>query len=259
MGLARSPRRALLVATTAFAVLLPAPSFAARTGSRDDFTVATSDLLGARSEKVRTQAALVLGRRHEARAVPFLLRALADLSPVVRAMAAQALGELGDETARPGLEVAANDKSPFVRRRAAAALAALSANEAEAIVTVKSMGDRTNRASPELRQHMRQAVAHELTGFKRHAPGGLAVDGAIKVLGVSMRADVVEVKCAVELILSTGRGNAIVMMTTGEAIVQRQRRHFRPAIQSAMEQEALEQAVHGASSELRDHFAAQGL
>lgn len=258
MGLASSPRCALLVATAAF-VLLPAVSWATRAGSRDDFSVATSDLLGARSEKVRTQAALVLGRRHEARAVPFLLRALADLSPVVRAMAAQALGELGDETARPGLEVAANDKSPFVRRRATAALAALSANQAEAVVTVKSMGDRTNHASPELRQHMRQVVSRELSGFKRHAPGGLAVDGAIKVLGVSTRADMVEVKCGVELILSTGRGNAIVMMTTGEAIVQRQKRHFRPATQSAMEQEALEQAVHGASSELRDHFTAQGL
>ena len=239
--------------------MLPALSWAARSGPRDDFAVATSDLLGARSEKIRTQAALVLGRRHEARAVPFLLRALADLSPVVRAMAAQALGELGDETARPGLEVAANDKSPFVRRHAAAALVALSANEAEAVVMVKSMGDRTNRASPELREHMRLVVSHELSGFKRHAPGGLAVDGAIKTLAVSTRGDVVEVKCAVELILSTGRGNAIVMMTTGEAIVQRQKRHFRQALQSAMEQEALEHAVHGASDELRGHFTAQGL
>ena len=257
--MATSSRRALLVATAAFGVMLPALSWAARSGPRDDFAVATSDLLGARSEKIRTQAALVLGRRHEARAVPFLLRALADLSPVVRAMAAQALGELGDETARPGLEVAANDKSPFVRRHAAAALVALSANEAEAVVMVKSMGDRTNRASPELREHMRLVVSHELSGFKRHAPGGLAVDGAIKTLAVSTRGDVVEVKCAVELILSTGRGNAIVMMTTGEAIVQRQKRHFRQALQSAMEQEALEHAVHGASDELRGHFTAQGL
>ena len=252
-----------MVAATTFVALTPVVASASRvdrsdTETLDAFTVATADLLSARSEKVRTQAALVLGKRHEARAVPFLLRALADLSPVVRAMAAAALGELGDETGRPGLEVAANDKSPLVRRHAVAALKALSHNDAETVIDVKAMGDRTNKASPQLRSRMRQAVSSELHGFKKHAPGGLAVDGAIKSLAVSIRADLVEVKCAVELILSTGRGNAIVMMTSAEATVQRQKRHFRPAMQAAMEQEALEQAVHGASDELRGHLAANG-
>jgi hypothetical protein len=256
--LAGHPRSALL-AIVAFAVLVPAFGWAGRTGVPSDFEIATSDLLGARSEKVRTEAALVLGRQHEARAVPFLIRALADVSPVVRAMAAQALGEIGDETARPGLEVASNDKNPFVRRHAAGALRALSANDAEAVITVKSMGDRTNKASPQLRNHMRQVVTSELAGIKKHAPGGLAVDGAIKVLGMSAHADMIEVKCAVELILSTGRGNAMVMMSTGEASVLRHKGQFRPAMQAAMEREALESAVHGASDELRDHFAAQGL
>ena len=255
--MSRCLRRAFLVVALAFVALAPVVGWAARTA--DDFRLATADLLGARSEKVRTQAALVLGRLREARAVPFLLRALADVSPVVRAMAAEALGEIADETARPGLEVAAKDRSPLVRRHAVTALRALAANDAEAVIAVKSMGDRTNKASPQLRSHMRQVVAGELRGIKRHAPGGLAVDGAIKVLGVSTRADMVEVKCAVELILSTGRGNAMVMMSTGEASVQRYKRQFRPAMQAAMEMEALEHAIHGASDELREHFAAQGL
>jgi hypothetical protein len=51
----------------------------------------------------------------------------------------------------------------------------------------------------------------------------------------------------------------MVMMSSGEASVQRSRRQFRPAMQAAMEREALEHAVHGASDELRGHFAAQGL
>lgn len=259
MGLARPLRRALLVVTAAFSLLAPTPGWASRAATSGDFDVATSDLLGAHSEKVRTQAALVLGRLHEARAVPFLLRALSDLSPVVRAMAAEALGEIADETARPGLEVATRDKSPFVRRHAFTALRALSANQAEAVIAVKSMGDRTNKASPQLRDHMRQVVARDLSGIKKHAPGGLAVDGAIRVLGVSTHADMIEVKCAVELILSTGRGNAMLMMSTGEASVQRYKRQFRPAMQAAMEKEALEHAIHGASDELREHFAAQGL
>jgi hypothetical protein len=249
----------LLATLAAFALLAPGPGWAGRTATRRDFDVATSDLTGARSEKVRTQAALVLGRLGDARAVPPLLRALSDKSAVVRAMAAEALGEIGDETARPGLEVATKDSNPFVRRRAVAALRALMANEAEGVISVKSMGDRTNKASAQLRDHMRQVVAYDLSKIKKHAPGGLAVDGAIKVLGVSTRADMIEVKCAVELILSTGRGNAMIMMSTGEASVQRYKRQFRPAMQAAMEKEALEHAVHGASDELREHFAAQGM
>jgi len=249
----------LLALLAAFALSVPAPGWAVHAGSGDEFDVATSDLLGARSEKVRTQAALVLGRVGQTRAVPFLLRALADRSPVVRAMAAESLGAIGDETARPGLEVAAKDVSPFVRRHAAAALRALLANQAEAVITVKSMGDRTSKASPQLRDHMRLVVTKELRGIKKHAPGGLAVDGAIKVLGLSSHADMIEVKCAVQLILSTGRGNAMIMMSTGEASVQRYKRQFRPAMQAAMEKEALEHAVHGASDELRAHFAAQGM
>ena len=256
-------RRALLAATAAFVVLAPPASGLESSGwaarRAEDFEGATADLLGAHSEKVRTQAALVLGRLHEVRAIPFLLRALSDISPIVRAMAAEALGQIGDEAARPGLEVAAKDKSPFVRRQATAALRAISANASQSAIAVKSMGDRTNKASPQLRSHMRQVVASELSGIKRRAPGGLAVDGAIKALGLSTHADMIEVKCAVELILSSGRGNAMIMMSTGEASVARYKRQFRPTMQAAMEQEALEHAVHGASDELREHFAAQGL
>jgi len=256
--LARYLRRALLATLAAFALMAPTLGWAGRGASGGEFDVATADLLGARSEKVRTQAALVLGRLGDSRAVPFLLRALSDKSPVVRAMAAESLGAIGDETARPGLEVAGKDGSPFVRRHAAAALRALMANQAEAVIAVKAMGDRTSRASPQLREHMRRVVAYDLSSIKKHAPGGLAVDGAIKVLATSTHADMIEVKCAVELILSTGRGNAMIMMSTGEASVQRYKRYFRPAMQAAMETEALEHAIHGASDELRAHFAAQG-
>lgn len=257
--MASSLRRALMAAAMAASALFPPVLATASEAGRDDVAIATADLLGSRSYKVRTEAALVLGRRREARAVPYLLRALADVNPVVRAMAAEALGEIGDETSRPGLEVAVSDRSPLVRRHAVAALKALSRNAAAAVIDVKAMGDRTNRASPQLREQMRRAVAAELRGFKRHAPGGLAVDGAIKALGMSTQGGMVEVRCAVQLILSTGHGNAMVMMTSGEATVQRWRGQFRPAMRAGMEREALEQAVHGAAEELRDHFAANGL
>jgi hypothetical protein len=60
-------------------------------------------------------------------------------------------------------------------------------------------------------------------------------------------------------VLSTW-GNAIIMMSTGEAIVQRPKRQVQGgrSAQAAMEIEALEHAVRGASEELRTHFAANG-
>lgn len=224
---------------------------------RDPFVVATTALTADRSEKVRVQAALVLGRAGESRGAPFLIRALADRSPTVRAMAAQSLGYVGDEQARPPLEVAARDPHPLVKRHAAAALRTLSDRLTPSPVAVKAMGDKTRKASGELRDRMRRFVTAELRGFGKGGAGaaGYTVDGAIKTLSMSGRSDMVEVKCSVELVLSTG-GRAIVMMSSGEAIVQRQRRQFRPVMRSSMELEALQHAVKGASDELRQHLAA---
>jgi hypothetical protein len=172
-------------------------------------------------------------------------------------MAAKALGHLGDDQARPALEVAARDPSSLVRRHAAAALAALVERQAAAPITVQAMGDKTHKASGELRERMRGFVTAELRGFGKRGFGGYTVDGAIRALSISGHSDLVEVKCAVELVLSSG-GNAIIMMTSGEAIVQRQRRQFRPVMQPMMELEALQHAVRGASDELRQHFATNG-
>lgn len=216
---------------------------------------ATTALASDRSEKVRVQAALVLGRAGDARAVPALQRALADPSPLVRAMAAKALGHLGGEESRPALEVAARDAHALVRRHATAALESLAERQVRAPVVVQPMGDRTLKASRELRERMRGFVADELRELGKMGGGGYTVDGAIKILSHSERSDMIEVKCGVELVLSRG-GKAIVMMSSGEAIVQRQRRQFQPGAQASMEVEALRHAVRGASAELRQHFAA---
>ena len=119
------------------------------------------------------------------------------------------------------------------------------------------MGDKTHRARGELRELMRGFVVDELRGFGKLGAGGYIVDGAIKVLSISSVTDPIEVKCGVELVLSTS-GRAIVMMSSGEAIVQRERRQFRSVMQGSMEIEALRHAVRGASEELRQHFAANG-
>ena len=83
----------------------------------DPFSEATAMLAEAQSYKVRAQAALVLGRRGEARATPYLIRALDDPSPPVRAVAARALGMIGDPSARKRLEVRHGSELPRGRRR----------------------------------------------------------------------------------------------------------------------------------------------
>ena len=241
----------------------------ARGSAADPFTEATATLAEAQSYKVRAQAALVLGRRGEARATPYLMRALDDPSAPVRAVAARALGMIGDPTARKRLEVATRDRDPFVRRSATAALTALSdrANGAAAVVAgppglgagtiqVKPMGDKTHKASVHLREHMRRSVAREVEGFRGRAAHNFAIDGAIRVLDLTTRGPLVSVTCGVELILSSGSSGAIIVMSTGEATVERRVATFRPGMQTDMEQEALAHAVRGATDELRQHLAA---
>jgi HEAT repeat protein len=223
---------------------------------RDDLSGARSALASSPSEKVRVQAALVLGRKRDARATSLLIRSLGDRSSAVRAMSAKALGAIGDPTARAPLESAKNDPDALVRRCVADALASLTAGNDDTTIQVKAMGDRTNKASLHLRAQMRQVVTSQVRGFGLHAPGGFTVDGAIKDFGTSTRADLIEVKVGVELILSTGHPRAVLLMATGEAAVQKPRQQFRPAMQAGMEQEALEHAVRGASEELRQHMAA---
>ena len=236
--------------------------------SGDPFTAATETLAEAQSYKVRAQAALVLGRLGEPRATPHLLRALDDPSPPVRAVAARALGMIGDQAARKRLEAATRDRDPFVRRAATAALGALAEQAAAAAgahaaphpgagtIQVKPMGDKTHRASVRLREEMRRFVASEVDDFRGRAAHGFAIDGAIRLLDLSTKGPLVSVTCGVELILSAGSGGAIIVMSTGEATVERRRTRFQAGMESDMEQEALAHAVRGAAEELRQHLAA---
>jgi len=126
----------------------------------------------------------------------------------------------------------------------------------EATVDVKAMGDRTHHAPAALRDEMRQAVSDEVQRVRPHGSGSFVLDGSIKTLTTSTHADLVEVTCEVELVLSTGHKNAIIMTSTAGASVQRARRQYRPAMQAALEREAMRHAVRGATDELRQHLAA---
>jgi hypothetical protein len=84
-------------------------------------------LTGDSSYKVRVQAALVLGKLGDRRAVPALIRALSDANETVRGVAAISLGKLGDASAQEALSSVSNsDRSDYVRQQARKALAMLS-------------------------------------------------------------------------------------------------------------------------------------
>jgi hypothetical protein len=77
------------------------------------------------SYKVRTQAALVLGKLGDARAVEPLIAALRDDNEAVRAAAAAALGQLGDGRGATALAGLRQDSSSLVRMSVEKALARL--------------------------------------------------------------------------------------------------------------------------------------
>jgi hypothetical protein len=108
------PIRALVVALL---LLAAAPA------SADKIDELTHALIQDPSYKVRVQAALVLGKLADRRAVPALMQALHDENETVRGVAATSLGRIGDKSASNALMVAStSDASEFVRSQAKKAL-----------------------------------------------------------------------------------------------------------------------------------------
>ena len=97
--------------------------FAAARASADRIDDLTRALMQDPSYKVRVQAALVLGKLNDKRAVPALIQALHDENETVRGVAATSLGRIGDKAAANALMVAStSDASEFVRSQAKRAL-----------------------------------------------------------------------------------------------------------------------------------------
>jgi hypothetical protein len=224
-------------------------------------------LLSDPSWRVRVQAAAVLGKLHDGRAVPALASALEDSNETVRGAVAQVLGDFGGPQATAALERARNDSSEFVRERAVAALAKqrmshASRPDSSALhVEVGGIGAKT-RVPPELTRRLREIIIRELS----RTPGltiegkpisGFLIDSSITQLGRQTNGPWVEVSCEVSLIVGRLPSKSMVMMTSGGATVQAPKLGFRPEKEQALQMDALEGAVHGAHENLITFLRAQ--
>jgi hypothetical protein len=84
--------------------------------------------------RMQVQAALILGKTGDARALTALSTGLKDNSVAVRAACAAALGTLGDPAALPALRRAKNDKSAAVKRRISSTISGLEKRARDQIV-----------------------------------------------------------------------------------------------------------------------------
>jgi len=113
----------VLAAGLATVLLFGSPTVAWAGSKVDDLSNA---LLNDPSFKVRTQAALLLGKLGEKAGVEPLIKSLVDENKTVRAMAAQSLGKLGGDAAQAALKTLMQRESDaFVRAQAEKALASI--------------------------------------------------------------------------------------------------------------------------------------
>jgi hypothetical protein len=123
----RTPRRLLPALAAGLALLALASSGPVLSaGKVDDLAGA---LLGDPSFKVRTQAALLLGKLGDKAGVGPLIKGLSDENKAVRGMAAQSLGKLGGDAGLAALRsLLQRESDAFVRGQIEKALAAIAAS-----------------------------------------------------------------------------------------------------------------------------------
>jgi hypothetical protein len=207
----------------------------------DDLTRA---LMQDPSYKVRVQAALVLGKLLDKRAVPALMQALKDENESVRGVAATSLGRIGDKGAANALLEATNDSSEFVRTQAKKALELVSSGPSLALPPPRpgakyylTIGFQSaGKAGPEYADVIRGALAKELQklpGVTLNVGGeatrqvlsakrlqGFIVDGTIQRLSSSHAGGQQQIDCDLKAYVATWPEKSIKMMTTEGASLQ---------------------------------------
>lgn len=233
------PIRALVVA-----LLL----IAAASASADKIDDLTRTLMQDPSYKVRVQAALVLGKLNDRRAVPALMQALHDENETVRGVAATSLGRIGDKSSANALQVAAtSDASEFVRAQARKALELVAGGGGGMVAAPPKAGARfyvaidfsnSGKGGAEYGRLVREALAKELQKLPtvtlsvsgsgkpsrdllatKHLQG-FVVDGTIQRLSTTPAGGSQTIDCDLKAFVATFPDRSIKMMTQEGASLQ---------------------------------------
>jgi hypothetical protein len=196
------------------------------------------------SYKVRVQAALVLGKLRDKRAVPALEAALKDPNESVRGVAAGSLGQIADKSAANALLQATNDPSEFVRNQARRSLdlfanaptPSLPGPRAGARYYV-AVGFESKGGNAQYAQVVKEALTKELQklptvtlsvgggpptqqALNQKRLKGFVVDGTIQRLSASRAGGQNQIDCDLRAFVATYPDRSIKMMTTEGASLQ---------------------------------------
>ena len=225
--------------------------------------------------KVRVQAALVLGKLGDPRAVRPLIKALGDSNKTVRGIAASALGQLGDAAAvEPMRDLLRHESDPFVRGQAEKAIGALSGGGgggpkrgAKIYVNFGAFVGGVKSAGPDASKMLQEALSRELGkmpivtltlspadqhNFGKSGMSGFYIDGNITKLEDSGGN---ETSCDVKVMVARWPQKSIIMWTNAGASVQS---GSRPRDKENARKECLEASARGLSEDLVNFLKAQG-
>jgi hypothetical protein len=231
--------------------------------------------------KVRLQAAIVLGKLRDQRAVACLTEALSDTNHAVRAMAATSLGQIGDAHAIPALQaLRKSDADPFVRSNVDKALGLLASGAAigggpvrsgaHLYVTFGPFSGGTKNAGADLIKNVRETLAKELAKtpslavapepgddktFQKQGLLGFYVDGNITRIDETPSGAGLEVSCAIKVMVARWPSRSIISWTSAEASLQS---GSRPKDRENAHRDCLEATAGQLAEDLAKFFKAQG-
>ena len=228
--------------------------------------------------KVRVQAALVLGKLGDPRAVQPLIKALGDSNKTVRGIAASALGQLGDAAALDALrDLLRHESDSFVRGQAEKAMAALSGGGgggpkrgAKIYVNFGAFVGGVKSAGPDASKILHEALSRELGkmpivtltlnpadqhNFGKTGMSGFYIDGNITRLEDTSGGGGSETSCDVKVMVARWPQKSIIMWTNAGASVQS---GSRPRDKENARKECLEASARGLSEDLVNFLKAQG-
>jgi hypothetical protein len=265
----------LLVVIAALA--MPAAAHAADSAKIDELGKAVVE---DGNYKVRVQAALVLGKLADPRAVAPLIKALGDVNKTVRAMAAQALGQIGDGSATEPLRALLTKESDaFVRTQIEKALASLGGGGGGGAVAgrkarvylsfgpftggVKSAGAEAARTiADSLSRELGKLPVVTLTlsaadqhNFAKSGLLGFYIDGNITRLEDVIAAGTSETNCDVKVMVARWPTKSIIMWTSAGASLQS---GSRPRDKENARRDCLEASAGQLSEDLGRFFKSQG-